>query len=126
MKRMLLSLALAALVCGVAALELWYVGSCADRYTERIQRTDALLQSGALADAQAQCRALERDWEHDAANMHALLLHDSADAIGGSIAKMRVHLEHNRPDLYFAESADAKKGLASLKGSEYPLFENIL
>lgn len=126
MKRIFISLLLAVLVGSVTALELGYVGSRADSYTARIQAVDAQLQNGSPAAAAAQCRALERDWEHDAAAFHALLIHDYADSIGSSISKMRVHLEHNHPGLYFAESADAKKGLASIKGSEYPLFENIL
>ena len=69
---------------------------------------------------------MEQDWDGDMEKIYTLLIHDYADNIGYSFSKMRVHLEQGNLDMYYAESTAAKKGLASIKGSEYPLFENIL
>ena len=55
-----------------------------------------------------------------------LLIHDYVDEIGNKISNMRSYAENCSPDMYFAESTTAKKELASIKESEYPLAENIL
>lgn len=126
MKRLFIALALTALVLGASFWEVRYVGRQADRYTGQIEAIDDLLKENKTEAALALCRETEQNWEREVGKIYALLSHDYADAIGGAISKMRAHLEHNNSGMYFAESTSAKKGLASIKGSEYPLFENIL
>lgn len=126
MKRILIAVALAAAVLGTAVFEFFYVGGRADFYTARITQIDAFLKQGDAANALDVCRAVERDWDDETGKIYTLLIHDYADNIGYSLSKMRVHLEQGNLDMYYAESTAAKKGLASIKGSEYPKFENIL
>ncbi|MER2147782.1 MAG: DUF4363 family protein, partial [Ruminococcus sp.] len=97
-----------------------------DGQVEDQGKHDDLLKENKTKAALALCRETEYDWDREVGKIYALLSHDYADAIGGAISKMRAHLEHDDPGMYFAESTSAKKGLASIKGSEYPLFENIL
>ena len=126
MKRLFIALALTALVLGASFWEAFYIGRQADRYTARIEAVDRLLTQNQTGSALALCSETERDWDSEVGKIYTLLSHDYADAIGGAIAKMRAYLENNRLDMYYAESTSAKKGLASVKGSEYPLPENIL
>lgn len=125
MKRLGIALLLTAAVLGAAVWELRYVGRQADSYTVRIEAVDALLQEDIHSAAQ-NCSAVLRDWEQEIKRLDTLLIHDYADKIGSCLAKMQVHLENRNADMYRAESAEAKKGLASIKGSEYPFFENIM
>ena len=126
MKRIIISLVLAALVLGAAAFEFWYVGRQSDAYTARIEEVEDLIAAGREDEATELCRGIERDWDSDVGKIYILLIHDYADNIGGSVSKMRAHLENGNIDMVYAESAGAKKGLASIKGSEYPFIENIL
>lgn len=126
MKRIVISLVLAVLVLGGAVAECLYVRDRADHYTARIRMVDALLCKNDRSGAVDACRAAERDWDNEVPVIYTLLIHDYADSIGSSLAKMRVHLEQGDLDMYYAESTGAKKGLASIKGSEYPFLENIL
>jgi hypothetical protein len=48
------------------------------------------------------------------------------DGIGINIEQMLSHIKSGNPDMYFSHSAGAKKGLASIKESEFPIIENIL
>ena len=126
MKRIIISLVLTALVLGASVFEFFFVGSKADDYTNRIAEIEAHLKNGDIKSAAKACRAVEQDWDGDMEKIYTLLIHDYADNIGYSFSKMRVHLEQGNLDMYYAESTAAKKGLASIKGNEYPLFENIL
>ena len=126
MKRLLISLLLTAAVWGGAVWEVWFVGRQADAYTARLETADALLRARNTAAAARICSAAARDWEREVSGLDVLLIHDYVDNIGYSLAKMCVHLENDQPALYFAESAQTKKALASVKGSEYPFVENIL
>lgn len=126
MKRLFIALALTALVIGASFWEATYIGRQADRFAEQIEAIDRLLKQNQTGKAIALCCETERDWDGEVGKIYTLLSHDYADAIGGAIAKMRAHLENNSLDMYYAESTSAKKGLASVKGSEYPLPENIL
>lgn len=126
MKRAIIALLLSVTVTGTAAWELWYVGRQVNTYTARIEAVDALVRSNDVSHAAEHCRAVENDWETTVKRLNVLLIHDYADNVGYNIAKMRVHLENGNRQLYFAESIQAKKELASIKGSEYPFFENIM
>ena len=55
-----------------------------------------------------------------------MLIHDYVDNIGLSISRMTAFAQKQNRDMYFAESVQAKKELASIKESEFPLVENIL
>ena len=125
MKRIYISVVIIALVLGASLFEIFYVGSKSDSYTDRIKSIDAVIMEGDRSSALEECKSLESDWNRDAGKIYTLLIHDYIDSIGISISQMRAHLENGNADMYFAESANAKKGLASIKGSEYPYFENI-
>ena len=126
MKRIFISLGLMALSLGVSLFEIGYVKSKTENCLAQIEEIDRMTGSGQTAQALAQCRALESAWVEDVKKIDVLLIHDYVDGVGTGIAKMRVHLENGNADMYFSESANAKKGLASIKGSEYPFLENIL
>ena len=125
MKRIYISIVIFVLVLGTSIFEILYVASKSDSYKSRIEAVDSLTNEGKKEKALDSCRAIESDWNRDSEKIYTLLIHDYLDNIGISISKMRAHLENNNADMYFAESANAKKGLASVKGSEYPFFENI-
>lgn len=125
MKRIYISIVIFVLVLGTSIFEINYVGNKSDSYKSRIEAVDSLTNEGKKEKALDSCRAIESDWNRDSEKIYTLLIHDYLDNIGISISKMRAHLENNNADMYFAESANAKKGLASVKGSEYPFFENI-
>lgn len=126
MKRAIIALVLSVTVLCTAVWELWYVGKQVNTYTARIEAVDALVLGDDICHAAEHCRSVERDWEQAVKRLNVLLIHDYADRVGYNIAKMRVNLEHGNRALYFTESIQAKKELASIKGSEYPLFENIM
>ena len=69
---------------------------------------------------------METDWDTTVKWLDALLLHDNVDKVGVCLTKMRLQLKNGETAQYLIESAEAKKGLASIKGSEYPFLENIL
>ena len=126
MKRIIISLILTAIVLGASVFEVIYVGKKSDDYTDRIKKIDAMLSNNDTESALKECRALESDWDGDAEKIYTLLSHDTVDSVGYGISGMRSHIENNNAAMYFFESAGAKKGLASIKGSEYPFIENIL
>ena len=126
MKRLLISVGLIAASLGASLFQIAYVGSKTDHCLAQISEIDRMTASGQTVQALARCRLLESVWERDVKKIDVLLIHDYADSVGAGIAKMLVHLENGNADMYFSESANAKKGLASIKGSEYPFFENIL
>ena len=126
MKRIIISLILTAIVLGASVFEVIYVGKKSDDYTDRIKKIDAMLSNNDTESALKECRALESDWDGDAEKIYTLLSHDTVDSVGYEISGMRSHIENNSAAMYFFESSGAKKGLASIKGSEYPFLENIL
>ena len=126
MKRIIISLALTAIVLGASIFEVIYVGKKSDDYTDRIKKIDAMLSNNDTESALKECRSLESDWDGDAEKIYTLLSHDTVDSVGYGISGMRAYIENDNTDMYYFESAGAKKGLASIKGSEYPLLENIL
>ena len=126
MKRIMISLALTAIVLAASVFEVIYVGKKSDDYTDRINKIDAMLSNNDTESALKECRALESDWDGDAEKIYTLLSHDTVDSVGYGISGMRAYIENDNTDMYYFESAGAKKGLASIKGSEYPFIENIL
>ncbi len=126
MKRIIISLILTAIVLGASVFEVIYVGKKSDDYTDRIKKIDAMLSNNDTESALKECRALESDWDGDAEKIYTLLSHDTVDSVGYGISGMRAYIENDNTDMYYFESAGAKKGLASIKGSEYPFIENIL
>ena len=126
MKRIIISIIIAiAVVCG-SIFEIAFVSSKSDEYIGRIKKIDDLVRDDKTEAAIAECRRLESDWDKNVGSIDVMLIHDYADSVGAGISKMRSHLENGSLAMYFCESADAEKGLASIKGSEYPLIENIL
>ncbi len=126
MKRLVISIALVLLVFGASVFELLYVCARSDEYADRIDKIEELIYSGDNSTALKNCEALEKDWDGESKKIYTLLIHDYVDSVGNCLSKMRSHLENNSLDMYFAESTGAKKALASIKGSEYPYYENIL
>ena len=126
MKRTVTALCLAATVGAACLGQTYYVSHSAEEAMARVEEIDRLAESGQTDAAAEACERLERDWHDKTPWLDALLFHDYVDSVDVSLAKMRVQLQHGVLPLYHAESAQAKKGLASLKGSEYPLLENIL
>ena len=122
----MISLALTAIVLAASVFEVIYVGKKSDDYTDRINKIDAMLSNNDTESALKECRSLESDWDGDAEKIYTLLSHDTVDSVGYWISGMRSHIENNNAAMYFFESAGEKKGLASIKGSEYPFIENIL
>ena len=126
MRRLLISLSFLAAALCASLFETGYVESKTDSCIAQIKEIDRMTAGGKTMQALEKCRDLEIKWERDVKKIDLLLIHDYAEGIGLGIAKMRVHLENGNEDMYFSESANAKKGLASIKGSEYPFLENIL
>lgn len=126
MKRLIIALLLIAAAVTAACAELAYVGSSTDGCLEQIERADGYVRQGKLNDALRLCRSISESWDGTAQKIDVLLIHDYVDSISVSLAQMEAHLENGNADMYFSDSAGAKKGLASIKGSEYPNFENIL
>ena len=77
-------------------------------------------------DALKICEETEKEWYDNAKLIDTMLIHDYVDNIGLSISKMTAFAQKQNRDMYFAESVQAKKELASIKESEFPLVENIL
>lgn len=126
MKRVIIAALLLLTAAACCVLELTYVGSTADKWTRRIEELDSTVRKKEIAAALRQSHDMESQWNTDAKRIDMLLIHDYIDAIGINLSQMRAYLENDSPDMYFAHSESVKKGLASIKGSEYPFLENIL
>lgn len=126
MKRMIIALALIAVSVFGSSAEVFFVGARAQSCLDQIEETDRLMRKLDYSAALKKCREAEDYWESSGEAVDILLIHDYVDDIRVSLGQMRAHIENGSPDMYFSESAGAKKGLASIKGSEYPNFENIL
>lgn len=125
MKRIIITVVLIAVCVTTSVAGLYYVGGTADRFTEEIEKVDALAMKNEFVTAAEKCKNLTRDWNSTAKFLDTLLIHDYVDSIGINLSQMLEHLKNVNPDMYFASSAAAKKGLASIKGSEYPEIDNI-
>lgn len=126
MKRIYISLSIIIAVFILAAVETGYISAKADSYIFKIENTDKLMLKDNFSEAINLCSSIEESWDNSAKKIDMFLIHDYVDNIGDSISKMRAYAENGSVDMYFAESSAAKKELASIKESEYPLIENIL
>ncbi len=126
MKRIYISFLFIIIVFVFAAAQLGYVSGKADIFISMIEQSDKLMRKSEFEEAINLCETIEQDWYDTAKSIDMLLIHDYVDAIGINISKMKAYAENCSVDMYFAESDTAKKELASIKESEYPLIENIL
>lgn len=126
MKRIYVSLLFIMIVTISAALQFGYVSAEADTFIFMIEQSDKYMRKSEFEDAINVCKNIEEKWSDSAKKIDMLLIHDYIDEIGNKISNMRCYAENCSPDMYFAESMTAKKELASIKESEYPLAENIL
>ncbi len=126
MKRIIIAILIIVLCGSGAAAELSYVSENVDRFTQDVQNIDALLSRGKNRQALALCISTNKRWDETAPSIDALLIHDYVDNIGIHLRQMQSYLENGTWDMYHASNVAVKKGLASIKGSEYPLLENIL
>lgn len=126
MKRIYIAAALILVTLITAALESGYVTAKSDMFITKIEKADKLMKKSEYRQAFMLCQNTEKEWYDDAKVIDMLLIHDYVDDIGLSISRMTAFAEEKSAELYFAESAGAKKQLASIKESEYPLIENLL
>lgn len=126
MKRIYVSLLFIMIVAISAALQFGYVSAEADTFIFMIEQSDKYMRKSEFEDAINVCKNIEEKWCDSSKKIDMLLIHDYVDEIGNKISNMRCYAENCNPDMYFAESTTAKKELASIKESEYPLAENIL
>lgn len=126
MKRIYITLVFLLIAGCISAVEAGYVSAKADLFISKIEIADKLMRKSNFEEAIELCKKTENEWDDSAKKIDMLLIHDYVDNIGISFSKMRSYAENASPDMYFAESASAKKELASIKESEYPLIDNIL
>lgn len=126
MKRIIIAIVFIVICLITAVVELGYVGTNSNKYISQIEEIDKMMKKDEFEEAIKLCRQTENDWSKTEEKMDILLIHDYVDDVSISLTQMRSHIENGNPDMYFAESDYAKKILASIKGSEYPNFENIL
>ena len=126
MTRIYVSLIFILFVAVCAALQLGYVSAEVDKFVSMIEQSDKYMRKSEFEEAISVCKNIEEKWDDTAKKIDMLLIHDYVDEIGNRISNMRSYAENCSPDMYFAESTTAKKELASIKESEYPLAENIL
>lgn len=125
MKRIIITIVL--LISGISAslTELIYIGNTADSFTNKIEAVDAMMLKADFVKASDLCGQISSEWDNTAKLLDTLLIHDYTDSIGINLSQMKTYIDNNSIEMYFACSAGAKKGLASIKGSEYPDFNNI-
>ena len=119
-----LSLVLAALC--LASVETGLISGKTDSFIAKIECADRLMSRLEFEDALKICEETEKEWYDNAKLIDTMLIHDYVDNIGLSISRMTAFAQKQNRDMYFAESVQAKKELASIKESEFPLVENIL
>ncbi len=126
MKRIYFSAAFLAVTLIGAFFQLWYVGSKADKFSEQMDVIDEYMLKDDFENAVELSRKIEEEWDETASNIDIFLIHDYVDSISVDMSHMRASIENGDPQMYFYESAGIKKGLTSLKESEYPYFENLI
>lgn len=109
-----------------AVIEVFSVSGSVTGYIGEIEAVDSLVKSGDLKSAADKNRELESRWQSTASVIDAVLIHDYVDQISIDLSQMRSYIESGDISSYFAGSESAKKALASIKDSEYPVIENIL
>lgn len=125
MKRIYISLLFLIIMICCGSAELGYIAAKTDNITYMINQIDTFVDKSDFDKAIELCKNVEKEWSENGKSMDVLLIHDYVDNVGVNIEKMRVYIENEKIDMYFSESAVAKKELASIKESEYPYFENI-
>lgn len=126
MRRIYISLVFIIACAVFSAVQLGFVSAKADVFVAMIEQSDRYMMKNDFEEAIKLCKTVEEKWKESAEKIDMLLIHDYVDEIGINISKMRSYAESGSPDMYFAMSTSAKKELASIKESEYPLIENIL
>lgn len=126
MKRIYIAVALIIAALCFAAAETGYVSAKSDMFISKIEQADKLMNRLEYDDALKLCSQTEEEWYESANIIDMLLIHDYVDDIGVSISRMTSFAQKRNSEMYFAESVQAKKELASIKESEYPYVENIL
>ena len=116
MKRIYIALSLVLAALCFASVEPGFISGKTDSFIAKIECADALKI----------CEETEKEWYDNAKLIDTMLIHDYVDNIGLSISRMTAFAQKQNRDMYFAESVQAKKELASIKESEFPLVENIL
>ncbi len=126
MKRIYISVALILIALCTAAIEMGFVTAKSDMFIGKIEDVDRLMKKESFSEAIKLSRETEKEWYDSAKSIDMLLIHDYVDDIGLSFSKMATFAERKNADMYFSQSSDAKKQLASIKESEYLMIENIL
>lgn len=126
MKRLIITLVIVAICAAASGAELTFVSHKTDSVLRGVESADALVRRGSYSQAAAICKTICRRWEEASPAADALLIHDYVDSVGLELRRMQTFAEHGCSADYFSSSEGVKKGLASLKGSEYPHIENIL
>ena len=122
MKRIYIALSLVLAALCFASVETGFISGKTDSFIAKIECADRL----EFEDALKICEETEKEWYDNAKLIDTMLIHDYVDNIGLSISRMTAFAQKQNRDMYFAESVQAKKELASIKESEFPLVENIL
>lgn len=126
MKRIYIAAVLILIALATAALEMGFVTAKSDMYISKIEDVDRLMKKEGFSEAIRLSREAEKEWYDCAKSIDMLLIHDYVDDIGLSFSKMTAFAERRNADMYFSQSSEAKKQLASIKESEYLMIENIL
>ena len=116
MKRIYIALSLVLAALCFASVETGFISGKTDSFIAKIECADRLMSRLEFEDALKICEETEKEWYDNA----------YVDNIGLSISRMTAFAQKQNRDMYFAESVQAKKELASIKESEFPLVENIL
>ena len=120
MKRIYIALSLVLAALCFASVETGFISGKTDSFIAKIECADRLMSRLEFEDALKICEETEKEL------IDTMLIHDYVDNIGLSISRMTAFAQKQNRDMYFAESVQAKKELASIKESEFPLVENIL
>ncbi len=126
MKRLYISAVLLVLTIFGAIFQLWYVGAKTDRFYQKIEELDALVEAENYETAITFANSAESEWNNTVKAIDTLLIHDYVDSITVSFSKLCAYIESKNKDDYIIESVGIKKGLTSLKESEYPSFTNLM
>ena len=126
MKRIYVSIAFILICFTVSGIEIVYISSKVENFTSLIDNAYNQMKKTNFEEAVNICTQTEEQWNNSVSAIDSFLIHDYVDKIGESISLMKTYAENCAPADYFAESKRAKKQLASIKESEYPIFENIV
>ncbi len=126
MKRLYISAVFIVITLFGAFFQTWYVGKKVDEFNDKIETIDELVRNNDFDKAYEIGSQVEKDWSKAVKNIDVLLIHDYVDSITVNMSKISACIECKNKDLYIIESAGIKKGLTSLKESEYPSFDNLM